>query len=97
MEFFIAADQTHQRREKAKARELRASQWWKNQLAKGLCYHCESRFHPKDLTMDHLLPIARGGLTSKGNVVTSCKDCNTAKGHSTSLDKAFEELKNRTL
>lgn len=95
MEFFIAASPEHQRREKLKARDLRASQWWKNQLGKGLCYHCGQRFHPSELTMDHLVPIARGGQTSKNNVVTSCKPCNTQKGHKTSIDQAFEELKAR--
>lgn len=95
MEFFLASSPEHQRREKVKARELRASQWWKNQLGKGVCYHCGERFHPKDLTMDHLIPIARGGQSAKGNVVPSCKPCNTHKGYKTALDSAFEEIKNR--
>lgn len=93
MDFFIASSPEHQRREKLKARELRNSQWWKNQLGKGTCYHCEQRFHPSELTMDHLVPIARGGQSTKGNVVPACKPCNTAKGYKTALDKAFEELK----
>jgi 5-methylcytosine-specific restriction protein A len=29
--------------------------------------------------MDHIVPIARGGRSKKGNVVTACKSCNTAK------------------
>ena len=29
--------------------------------------------------MDHIVPVARGGQSVKGNVVPSCKDCNTAK------------------
>lgn len=95
MEFFIAASPEHQRREKLKARDLRASQWWKNQLGKGICSHCGQRFHPSELTMDHLLPIARGGQSVKNNVVPSCKPCNTEKGYKTSVDRAFEELKNR--
>ena len=93
MEFFIAASPEHQRREKLKARDLRASQWWKNQLGRGTCHHCGDRFHPSELTMDHLIPIARGGQSSKNNVVPSCKPCNTRKGYKTSLDEAFEELK----
>jgi 5-methylcytosine-specific restriction protein A len=95
MDFFIAAPPEHQRREKMKARELRASPWWKNQLAKGECHHCGQRFHPSELTMDHLIPVARGGFSKKGNVVPSCKPCNTEKGYKTALDSAFEELQSR--
>jgi 5-methylcytosine-specific restriction endonuclease McrA len=29
--------------------------------------------------MDHVVPIARGGLSTKGNLVTACKACNTKK------------------
>ena len=32
--------------------------------------------------MDHLVPIIRGGKTAKGNVVSSCRACNSAKQHS---------------
>lgn len=78
-EFFLTADDDHIRREKAKARELRLSQWWKNELGKGRCHYCGGRFHPHDLTMDHIVPVIRGGLSSKGNVVTCCKECNNKK------------------
>ncbi len=92
--FFAPASQEHQKIEKAKARELRQSQWWKNQLGKSLCYHCEKRFHPSELTMDHLIPIAKGGKSSKNNVVTSCKECNTKKGYKTRAEIALESLAN---
>ncbi|MNL26020.1 HNH endonuclease [compost metagenome] len=92
-EFFAAAPPEHQKREKAKARELRTSQWWKQELGKGLCYHCGQRFKPAELTMDHLIPIARGGKSTKNNCVTSCKLCNTKKGHKTRAEMALEELK----
>ncbi len=95
MDFFISSPADHQRREKLKARELRSSPWWKNQLARGVCHHCGLKFHPNDLTMDHLTPIARGGTTRKSNVVPSCKPCNTQKGHKTAVDAAFAELKKR--
>lgn len=77
--YFIPADDEHVRREKAKARELRASQWWKNELGKGVCHYCGRRVPPHELTMDHIVPIIRGGFTRKGNVVTCCKDCNSKK------------------
>lgn len=83
MTSFITADEEHQGRERSKARELRASQWWKNQLGRSRCYYCEQSFKPKELTMDHKHPIIRGGRTTKQNVVPACKDCNTEKGYMT--------------
>jgi len=67
------------RRERAKVRDLRHSQWWKRRLAKGVCHWCGRRFAAAELTMDHIVPIARGGLSTKGNVVTCCKECNNRK------------------
>lgn len=67
------------RRERNKARELRASQWWKRRTAKGICYYCGGSTPPAELTMDHIIPIARGGRSTKGNVVPCCKRCNNRK------------------
>ncbi|MFC1812890.1 HNH endonuclease [Thermodesulfobacteriota bacterium] len=67
------------KRERRKARELRSSQWWKRRLAKGVCHYCGRSTPPKALTMDHIVPIARGGRSTKGNAVTACKACNNAK------------------
>ena len=69
------------RRERRKARELRSSQWWKNRTSQGVCTHCGGRFPPRELTMDHLVPVVRGGKSTKGNVVPSCKPCNSARKH----------------
>lgn len=80
-DFFVPADEDHVRREKAKARELRASQWWKNVRGRGTCHYCRARFHPRDLTMDHVVPVIRGGRSTKGNVVPCCKACNSKKKH----------------
>ncbi len=90
--YFTSASTEHQKKEKSKARELRASAWWKNQKAKGVCYHCEQRFHPDELTMDHLIPIARGGKSDKKNCVPSCKECNTKKGHQTRAELALQQI-----
>jgi 5-methylcytosine-specific restriction enzyme A len=69
----------HIRKEKDKARILRATQWWKRKIAKGICYYCKKSVRPKELTMDHIVPLSRGGLSTKGNVVPSCKECNNKK------------------
>lgn len=76
-EWHLEADDL--RRERHKARELRSSQWWKRQCAKGRCHYCGKRTPARELTMDHVVPIARGGRSTRGNVVPCCKDCNTRK------------------
>lgn len=67
------------RRERQKARDLRASQWWKRRLAKGQCQYCGKTVPPGELTMDHIVPVSRGGKSTKGNVATCCKECNNKK------------------
>ena len=67
------------RKERAKARELKQSQWWKRKRAAGVCSYCGKKVNPRDLTMDHIVPIIRGGKSTKGNVVPVCKECNDKK------------------
>jgi 5-methylcytosine-specific restriction endonuclease McrA len=75
--FLVEVTEKQIRRERQKARELRASQWWKRKRAAGICHHCGGKFPVKELTMDHLVPIVRGGKSAKGNLVPSCKKCNS--------------------
>jgi 5-methylcytosine-specific restriction protein A len=77
--FAIDLDEEDIKRERRKARELRGSQWWKRRRAKGVCHYCGRPTPTKELTMDHIVPIARGGRSTKGNIVAACKECNTAK------------------
>jgi 5-methylcytosine-specific restriction endonuclease McrA len=69
------------RREKARARELRQSAWWKRRIASGRCAYCDRRLLPRELTMDHRIPLVRGGRSTRSNLVPACKDCNNAKKH----------------
>jgi len=67
------------KRERARARELRASQWWKRRIADGVCYYCRRQVGFRALSMDHLVPLGRGGRSVRGNVVPACKACNSRK------------------
>ena len=66
-------------REKARAKALRKSQWWRRQIDRGTCHYCGERIAPDELTMDHIVPLIRGGLSTRGNVVPACKACNNKK------------------
>lgn len=78
-EFLPAVDPAVLKKEKARARELRDSAWWKRKRQSGRCYYCGGSFAPADLTMDHLIPLVRGGRSVKENLVPACKDCNNKK------------------
>jgi 5-methylcytosine-specific restriction enzyme A len=69
------------KKERSKARDLRRSEWWKRRLAKGFCHYCKQAIPAKELTMDHVVPLARGGRSTKGNLVPCCKECNNKKKH----------------
>ena len=77
--FIVEVSEEEIRRERAKARELRQTRWWKQKLARGICHYCGRRFPPEQLTMDHIVPIIRGGRSTKNNVAAVCKECNTNK------------------
>jgi 5-methylcytosine-specific restriction protein A len=99
-EFYAPVDPAVLRRERARARALRQSGWWKRKVAAGICYYCRRRVGPRALTMDHLVPLGRGGRSVRGNLVPACKACNTRKRarlpiewgeYVTSLDTPTEE------
>jgi len=77
--FVIDVSEQEIKRERDKSRELRRSRWWQNRLALGLCHWCGGRFPAEELTMDHVIPLTRGGKGSRNNVVPACKECNSRK------------------
>jgi 5-methylcytosine-specific restriction enzyme A len=44
-----------------------------------VCYYCRRVVGHRALTMDHIVPLARGGRSTRGNVAPACKECNTRK------------------
>jgi 5-methylcytosine-specific restriction endonuclease McrA len=88
----IKKDPKHVARERAKAKELRKSEWWKQQLAKGICHYCGKSFEATELTMDHILPVVRGGKSVKSNCVVCCKECNNDKKYLTPAEMILREM-----
>ena len=88
----INKDAAHVAREKAKAQKLKKSQWWKNEIALGICHYCQGKFDPLELTMDHIVPLSRGGMSTKGNIVPCCKKCNSEKKYLTPVEIKLQEL-----
>jgi 5-methylcytosine-specific restriction enzyme A len=88
----LPADSRHVSRERDRARTLRASPWWRKQLKAGRCHYCGGCFPPSELTMDHVIPVARGGRSVKGNVVPACSACNRTKRHLTPAEQVLAQL-----
>ena len=56
------------------------------------CVYCG--FQGKNLTLDHVRPLSKGGKTDFDNCVACCKPCNTKKGSRT-LTEAKMHLRKR--
>lgn len=61
----------------AKVHDLTATQWSALKVAWGCCAYCGAI--GTSLQKDCVLPISRGGRYVVGNVVPSCRSCNTSK------------------
>lgn len=45
------------------------------------CMWCPGLFPKDDLTVEHIIPLARGGLDNDNNKGLACRPCNQARGH----------------
>ena len=52
-------------------------------IHKHTCCYCGKKFDTKDLTLDHVVPRARGGKTEWLNIVLACYECNSKKDRRT--------------
>ncbi|MFO0980755.1 MAG: HNH endonuclease [Planctomycetota bacterium] len=53
------------------------------------CQYCGAKPRIEDLTIDHVMPKARGGKTTWRNCVTACRECNLKKGDATLAEVGF--------
>ena len=58
--------------------KITAAEWRKIKLLHmNKCAYCLMEF--KNLTMDHIVPLVKGGSHNKNNIVPACKSCNSSK------------------
>ena len=88
----VTADERFIKRERAKARELRNTPYFQDLLRKGICHYCHGHFPKEELTLDHLVPVSRGGRSTRGNLVVCCRKCNREKGMLTPAEQLLSEL-----
>ena len=56
------------------------------------CPYCQAILDHKNISLDHIMPLARGGTSTIDNIQFTCKTCNTQKDKM--LDNEFRALKN---
>ena len=49
----------------------------------GKCQYCLKKFPEKELTLDHVIPVVKGGKKTWENIVTACIRCNQKKSDRT--------------
>ncbi len=62
------------------------------------CQYCGEKVTQNNATLDHKIPISKGGDNSKENLVTCCFECNSIKSGKTLEEvatKLLERVKNR--
>ena len=57
------------------------------------CQYCNEQLDIMDLTVDHVIPRSRGGVTRWDNIVCACYVCNTIKGHKTTMKPNKKPIK----
>ena len=88
----INRDERHIKRERAKAREMRQTPYYQDLFRKGICHYCGQKFPQDQLTLDHIVPVSRGGRSSRGNLVVACLDCNQKKKYLTPVEMLLRQL-----
>jgi 5-methylcytosine-specific restriction endonuclease McrA len=54
------------------------------------CGYCGIQLNSSNRTLDHVLPVSKGGKTTYKNIISSCLDCNSFKGN-----KTLEEMEKK--
>lgn len=57
--------------------------------SKGKCACCGKVLTTKTMTMDHIIPISRGGKNEPENLVALCEECNKKKGNLLFLPQGY--------
>ncbi len=57
------------------------------------CQYCGKKFNSSELSLDHIVPRSRGGVTTWENVVCACLKCNVRKGGRTPGEAGMKLVK----
>jgi len=57
------------------------------------CQYCGRNYPTSELSLDHVMPRSRGGITSWENIVCACVACNVRKGGRTPREARMELIR----
>jgi 5-methylcytosine-specific restriction endonuclease McrA len=58
-----------------------------------VCQYCGEKFLSGELELEHVIPRARGGLSTWENLVAACRDCNARKADGTPAEAGMKLLR----
>lgn len=70
----VCAERTKRERLMSAKRRLLAQKPW--------CHYCRTALDGSTATIDHVIPLSRGGSNYANNLVLACVECNVKKGNS---------------
>jgi 5-methylcytosine-specific restriction endonuclease McrA len=78
----------YKRRTKVQDAGTYTNEQWQERLAEYnyCCAYCYKPFTIEQLTVDHMIPLSRGGTNTIDNLVPACKSCNSRKKDKTPLE-----------
>ena len=65
---------------------------WVRSNPNSKCLYCGVNLTRKNATVDHIIPVSKGGINSKVNFVICCEDCNRERGD----DNFYSYLKKKS-
>ena len=65
-----------------------------HETQQGRCNGCGNTYHAKDLTVDHIVPVSKGGTNDTANLQLLCHNCNSVKGNR-SMDYLRRRIRRR--
>jgi 5-methylcytosine-specific restriction endonuclease McrA len=71
---------------------MRQTPYYQDLFRKGICHYCGQKFPQDQLTLDHIVPVSRGGRSTRGNLVVACLDCNQKKKYLTPVEMLLRQL-----
>ena len=54
------------------------------------CQYCGHKFSSSELSLDHVIPLSRGGRSTWENVVCACLPCNVKKGNKLLIETGLQ-------
>lgn len=60
------------------------------------CQYCGRKFPTSELSLDHVIPISRGGRSTWENVVCACLACNVRKGNKLVAESGMDLIRHPT-